>query len=71
LAQRRPVRRATPATLTGDSGRPTLASADETKLDTPEEIESRSASSSPERPIMPVTITIPAFFNMLIVLFLN
>jgi hypothetical protein len=34
-AQRRTVRRVTPATLTGVSGRPTLASAGETKLRTP------------------------------------
>jgi len=66
LAQRRAVRRATPATLTGVTGRPTLASADEIKLGAPEEIESLSPRWSTPNPTIPVTITIPAFFNTLI-----
>jgi hypothetical protein len=65
-AQRRTERRATPATLTGVRGRPTLASAVETKLGTKEEIESRSARWSPPSPTIPATMTIPIFFDTFI-----
>ena len=47
-------------------GRPTLASAVETKLGTKEEIESRSARWNPPSPTIPVTMTIPIFFDTLI-----
>ncbi len=66
---RRDVRRATPATLTGVRGRPTLASAVETKEGTPG-IESRSPRWSPPSPTIPVKITIPNIFDMLIRLLL-
>jgi hypothetical protein len=51
-AQRRVVRRATPATLTGVSGRPTTAWAVETKLWTPG-IASRPPNSNPISAIAP------------------
>ena len=66
FTQRLDVRRATPATLTGVSGRPTLASAVETKLGTKEETENRSARCSPPSPTIPVTTTIPIFLDTLI-----
>jgi hypothetical protein len=52
------VRRATPATLTGVSGRPTMASADEMRPCTPG-IESRSPSSSAQKPMIPAINKIP------------
>jgi hypothetical protein len=55
--QRRAVRRATPATLTGVSGRPTTASAGETKL-YESGIIRHSGSTSPKNPTIPVSSTI-------------
>ena len=59
-------RRATPATLTGDTGRPTLASAVETKLSTPG-IESCSPTSNPTRQVIPASTKKANLFNALIV----
>ena len=59
------VRRATPPTLTGVKGRPTLASAVETKLCTPG-VESRSPSSIPPSQMITASSMKPTLFNTVI-----
>jgi hypothetical protein len=59
------VRRATPATLTGVSGRPTTASAGETKL-YELGIERHSDSTSPKHPTIPVSSTILTILDTVI-----
>jgi len=61
----RTVRRATPATLTGVSGRPTMASAVETKLCIPG-IESCSPSSSAKSDKVAATKKMPICFDKVI-----
>jgi hypothetical protein len=71
---RRDVRRATPATLTGVSGRPTTASAVGTKkLSTLSitDAERRPPKWSPPSTTITIKIAIPIFFDKLIVYLLS
>jgi hypothetical protein len=69
-AQRLADRRATPATLTGVSGRPTTASALETKLKEPE-VTSLSGASNPTKAAIPASSTIVSFLDIIIVRLLS